>query len=57
MPDQEVASVALGPCGQQLYVLAPASGLLSVLDPDLGANVGGLQPDAGAWAIEAIGRL
>ncbi len=54
--DQEVTSLALSPDGQRLYALAPASGMLTILEPASGAMMTGLQPDDGAWAIEGVGN-
>ena len=53
--DQEVTSLALSPDGQRLYTLAPASGLLNILEPASGAVMTELQPDDGTWAIEGVG--
>ena len=51
-----MTSLALSPDGQRLYALAPASGMLTILEPASGAIMTGLQPDDGAWAIEGVGN-
>jgi hypothetical protein len=54
VPDQEVASVAVSHDGKRLFALSPANGAIDVLDPRNGLIMDGMQPSAGAWAIEAV---